>query len=166
MDLRTLNIYLHPRRFRMVTLESIIHLLKQNDWFVVIDLKDAYFHISIHPSNRKFLRFIFLDTIYQYQVLSFGLATAPRTFTKCMAPVAAYLRLHGVQVFPYINDWLVVSPSRSKALQDTKFTLHALRNLGLQINYKKSHLVPSQTVDYIGATLDALEGAFFFPRTV
>ena len=81
-----------------------------------------------------------------------------------MAPVAAYLRLHAVQVFPYIDDWLVVSRSRYKALRDMKFTLDVLRNLGLTVNHKKSHLVPSQIVDYIGVTLDATRGRIFLPQ--
>ena len=91
LDLRDLNTYLNPRKFRMVTLEGIVHLLKEGDWFVVVDLKDAYFHITIHETYRKYLRLIFKDTIYQFVALPFGLSTAPRTFTKCMAPVAAYL---------------------------------------------------------------------------
>ena len=100
LDLRDLNTYLKPRRFRMVTLEAIIHLLKRGDWFVV-DLKDAYFHITIHQKYRKYLRLIFMDTIYRYVALPFGLSTAPRTFTKCMAPVAAYLCLQGIQITLY-----------------------------------------------------------------
>ena len=59
----------------MVTLEAIIHLLKRGDWFVVVDLKDAYFHIIIHQKYRKYLRLIFMDTIYQYVALPFGLST-------------------------------------------------------------------------------------------
>ena len=164
LDLRDLNTYLLPRRFRMVTLESITHLLKRKHWFVLIDLKDAYFHITIHPDHRRFLRFVFQNTIYQYLALPFGLATAPRTFTKCMAPVAAYLRLNGIHVFPYIDDWLVVSPSRRRAFRDTKFILRLLNGLGLTVNHKKSRLFPSKVVHYIGAKIDARKGRIFLPR--
>ena len=131
---------------------------------MVIDLKDTYFHITIHPDHRRFLRFIFQDTLYQFLALPFGLATAPRTFTKCMAPVAAYLRLNGVHVFPYIDDWLVVSSSRCRALKDTKLILHVLRNLGLTVNYKKSHFTPSKVVNYIDATIDVPKGRIFLPQ--
>ncbi len=54
------------------------------DWFVTIDLKDAYFHVEILPQHRKFLRFAFGGEAYQYRVLPFGLALSPRTYTKCM----------------------------------------------------------------------------------
>ena len=39
--LRLLNTCIQPRRFRMVTLKSVIPLLSPGDWFVVIDLQDV-----------------------------------------------------------------------------------------------------------------------------
>ena len=163
LDLRNLNKFLRVRKFKMVTLEAIIHLLRQGDWFVVVDLKDAYFHITIHKNHRKYLRLFFNNTVYQFVALPFGLSTVPRTFTKCMAPVAAYLRLRGIQVYPYIDDWLIVSGSKHQALQDTLYVLHTLQALGLTINYEKSKLHPSQVVDYIGATINSLQARMFMP---
>lgn len=93
LDLRDLNLYISPRKFRMASLDTIIPLLQWGDWFVVIDLKDAYFHISIAPSHRRFLLFGIQHNIYQFKSLPFGLSTAPRVFTKCMAPVITYLQL-------------------------------------------------------------------------
>ena len=48
------------------------------DWFVFMDLKDAYFHIRIAPHHRCYLRFAFEGTAYQYSVLPFGLAQGER----------------------------------------------------------------------------------------
>ncbi len=62
----------------------IVSQIQSGDWFVTIDLKDAYFHIEILPQHRKFLRFAFGGEAYQYRVLPFGLALSPRTYTKCM----------------------------------------------------------------------------------
>ena len=163
LDLRTLNLYLRTRKFRMVTIETILHLLRQGDWFVVIDLQDAYFHISIHPQHQKYLRFYFQDTIFQFSALPFGLCTAPRTFTKCMAPVAAYLRLHNIAIYPYIDDWLIVADSPQQAIQNTQFVLHTLKCLGLRINKSKSRLRPSQVADYIGATINSLTARVSLP---
>lgn len=70
--------------FRMLTLKQIVSQIRSEDWFVAIDRKDAYFHISILPQHRKYLRFAFRAEAYQYRVLPFGLALSPRTFTKCV----------------------------------------------------------------------------------
>lgn len=45
-------------------------------------------------------------------MLQFGLKSAPQIFTKCLAPVAANLRSRGIQVFPYLDDWLLKAPSK------------------------------------------------------
>ncbi len=94
LNLRGLNVYLLTEKFRMETLASIRDLQK-GMWMISLDLKDAYLHGSIVPRHRRFLRFALRDQhgslqIYQWRVLPFGLATAPRLFTKLLAPVAAH----------------------------------------------------------------------------
>lgn len=90
LDLCSLNDFITTQHFCMTTLDSVIPLLKQYYWFVVIDLKDAYFHISIRHNHRKFLQFSIGGISYQFKFLPFSLSTAPRVFTKCLASVAAY----------------------------------------------------------------------------
>lgn len=87
----------------MTSLDNIIPLQK-NDSFIVIDLKDTYFHITNKDTYHKYLCFALDNTTYQFRSLTFGLSTAPRVFTKCMAPVLAYLRLRRVTIFPYLDD--------------------------------------------------------------
>ncbi len=76
LDLRVLNDSVMQLKFKMLTVRQIVPQIRSEDWFVTIDLKDAYFHISILPYHRKFLRFAFGGRAYQYQVLPFGLAWA------------------------------------------------------------------------------------------
>ena len=60
-----------------------IHTLKK------IDLKDTYFSVPISQKHRKFLCFQFKENLYQFNCLPFGLASAPRVFTKTLKPIAA-----------------------------------------------------------------------------
>ncbi len=69
-----LNHSLRRFMFKMLTIPTIVSHIRSEDWFVMIDLKDAYFHVSIIPSHRKFLRFAFGGEAFQYWVLLFGLA--------------------------------------------------------------------------------------------
>ncbi len=68
LDLRVLNDSVMQLKFKMLTLRQIVPEIRSEDWFFTIDLKDAHFHISILPCNRKFLRFAFGGKAYQYQV--------------------------------------------------------------------------------------------------
>ncbi len=52
LDLRVLNRALHKLPFKMRTLRRIIKCIQPKDWFAAIDLKDAYFHVSILLRRR------------------------------------------------------------------------------------------------------------------
>ncbi len=59
LDLQVLNRALHKLPFKMRTRRRIIKCIQSQDWFAAIDLKDAYFHVSILLRHRPFLRFAF-----------------------------------------------------------------------------------------------------------
>ncbi len=54
--------------------ETILSQICLGDWFMLLDLKDANFHIQVAPHHRRFLRFAFEGVAYQYKVLPFGLS--------------------------------------------------------------------------------------------
>ncbi len=80
LDLRILNRALHRLPFKMLTPKRIFGCVRPQDWFAAIDLKDAFFHVSILPRHRPFLRFAFEGRAYQYKVLPFGLSLSPRVY--------------------------------------------------------------------------------------
>ncbi len=77
----------------------------------MLAILDAYFHVSILPKHRKFLRFAFRGEAYQHRVLPLGLALSPCTFTKCVDAALAPLRLQGIRILNYINDLLILAQS-------------------------------------------------------
>ena len=80
IDLSSLNVFVHCPSFTMETPRSILRALQQGQWLTSLDLKDAYFHIGIHPADRRYLRFCHNGTSWQFTVLPFGLSTSPRVF--------------------------------------------------------------------------------------
>lgn len=87
-----------------------------------VDIKDIYFHIQLGPRHRHFLRFASEDTAYQFKVCPFGLALAPRTFTKCVNAVLSPLRQSVMHILKYLDDWLIIARS-----QDGLRSLESLR---------------------------------------
>ncbi len=59
LDLRCLNLSLYKGKFKMLMMKTIMSQIQGGDWFVTIDLKDAYSHIQVVQRHRKFLRFAF-----------------------------------------------------------------------------------------------------------
>ena len=94
--------------------------------------------------------------VYQFSALCFGLSTAPQVFSQVMASVSAILHSWGIRMRRYLDDWLVQSSSRESLLRDLRVVLdlcHELE-LGIVVNPAKSHLVPSQVVQYLGVVVD------------
>ncbi|KAL0183515.1 hypothetical protein M9458_019211, partial [Cirrhinus mrigala] len=150
LDLRQLNRSVMWLKFRMLTVSQVVSQIRFEDWFVTIDLKDAYFHVSILPQHRKFLRFAFRGEAYWYRVLPFGLTLSPRTFTKCVDAALAPLRLRGIRILNYIDDWLILAQSEHMAAQHRDVILAHMKELGLRLNAKKSVLSPLQRTTYLG----------------
>ncbi len=114
LDLRVLNRALHRLPFKMLTPKRIFGCVRPQDWFAAIDLKDAYFHVSILPCHRPFLRFAFKGRAYQYKVLPFGLSLSPRVFTKVAEAALVPLKEEGVRILNYLDDWLILAQSRNQ----------------------------------------------------
>ncbi len=154
LDLRVLNRALHKLPFKMLTQKRIFGCVRPLDWFAAIDLKDAYFHVSILPRHRPFLRFAFEGQAYQYKVLPFGLSLSPRVFTKVVEAALVPLREQGVRILNYLDDWLILAQSR-KQLSAHRVLKH-LSLLGLRVNWEKSKLVPTQRISFLGMEFDSV----------
>lgn len=163
LNLKPINGLITCPSFKMETLTSVVHGLKPGDWVAAIDLKDAYFHVPIHPESRKFLRFCIQDRCYQYRVLPFGLSTSPRVFTKFLAPVLAALRLQGIRAFPYLDDILFTAESRPLLLEHVQSALRLFTQAGFIVNLKKSSLNPTQDLVFLGARLQTRLGRISLP---
>ena len=156
LDLRVLNRSLHRLPFKMLTQKRIFKCIRPQDWFAAIDLKDAYFHVSILPRHRPFLRFAFEGRAYQYKVLPFGLALSPRVFTKVAEAAIAPMCERGVRILNYLDDWLILAQSREQLCEHRDMVLSHLSHLGLRVNWEKSKLTPGQRISFLGMELDSI----------
>lgn len=156
LDLRALNKFLRIYTFRMLTHTNLVRFVRQGDWFVSIDLKDAYFHIPIYPPHRKYLRFAFRGVVYEYTVLPFGLSLSPRVFVKCTEAALAPLRKRGLRLATYLDDWLLAAQCPRQLQVHARQLLSHLAALGFTVNRDKSVLVPSQSIEFIGLHLDSV----------
>ena len=158
IDLSTLNTFIRQTPFKMETVASVLNAVQENDLLASLDLKDAYFQVPVHPSSRKFLRFVSQGTVYQFRVLCFGLSTAPQVFTRVFAAVSAWAHSRGIRLLRYLDDWLVLASSETKARQHVQDLLLLCHDLGIVVNKEKSDLTPSRSASYLGMTIDTVAG--------
>ncbi len=147
LDLCSMNFSLYNGKFKMLTLKAILVQVRV----------DAYLNIQVVQQHRMFLRFTFGVKAYQYRVLPFCLALAPRTFTKCMDAALALLRLLAIRVLNYLDDWLSLAHFRELLILHIDILLHHLRSLGIRLkNAQKSVFTPSQQTIFLGVKLNSV----------
>ncbi len=133
LDLRVLNRALHKLPFKMLTHGHMINCIQPQDWFAAIDLKDTYFHVSILPRHRPFLRFAFEGRAWQYRVLPFGLSLSPRVFTKVVEGALTPLWEVGVRILNYIY----VDHTRSVRSSEQLFVCHGGQQKGKAVSKER-----------------------------
>ena len=150
IDLKALNLYLPKEGFKMETPASIAAAMRPGDWATSIDLKDAYFHIPMARSSRKYLRFVVDGVTYQFVALPFGLSPAPMVFTRVMGVVTSYAHRRAIRLHLYLDDWLLRALLRSLLVDHTQEILRLCLDLGIVVNVPKSNLEPSQEFEFLG----------------
>ena len=156
IDLSTLNDYITSAHFHMETPRSVLNSIRPGDWMISLDLQDAYLQVPVHHDSRRFLRFVVTGKTYQFRVLCFGLTTAPQVFTRIMAPVSAILHRHGVRMLRYLDDWLILASTEIACIQSRDRLLAVCKELCIQVNFKSSSLVPTQSLVYLGMEIQSL----------
>lgn len=164
LNLKKLNEFIETEHFKLEDLKTVTQIMNKDDFFISIDLTDAFHLVNIHESDRKFLRFEFLGQIYEFVCVPFGLCTAPYMFTKLLKPVISYLRLLGLVLVIYLDDFLILSKLYNTCLNERDLIIYILENLGFIINREKSQLIPTQRTKYLGLIIDSQKMCFELPE--
>ena len=77
INLAPLNNHINNQPFKMEGLENLRYLLNPADYFMKIDLLDAYLSIPVHQDSQPYLAFIFDQVTYAFKMMPFGLNVAP-----------------------------------------------------------------------------------------
>ena len=129
----SITIALHT--FKMITTEQVWKLIQQgNNAFFIVPMMLVYIFL-LQSIRTAFLHFVWQHMPYQWNVLPFGLAMAPRVFTLLNKPIL-FLCCHAGFHFPfYLDNILVLTHSKHAGKKKTQtFLCSLLDHLGLHIN--------------------------------
>ena len=163
INLKKLNKYLRVQHFKMESIYSVRDVLHRGDWMTKLDLQDAYLTVPIFHSHRRFLRFQWRAQAYQFRCPSFGLATAPRVFTKLMRPVVTCLRQQEIRLVQYLDDTLLVAESPEALKAHMRKAANLLEDLGFLLNKKKCVWTPTQRIEFLGFEVNSNTMHLYLP---
>ena len=107
------------------------------------------------PQPQKVPQVCVGQEVYQFVSLPFGLASAPRVFTKLLKPVVSLLRRLGMRLVQYLDDGLFMSQDPLGQARDRDTALFVMMKLGFTVNWEKSELNPKQVIEFLGMTIDS-----------
>ena len=102
---------------------------------------------------------------YQYNCLPFGLSTTPWVFSKVIRELVMFWRLRGINILPYLDDFLFLIMGYEAGCHLAKVVEEDLRLAGLAINQDKSDGTPNHDRVHLGFDVDLAAGLFKVPLT-
>ena len=164
INLRALNRFLPKEKFKMEGLHTARSLLRSGDFMMKLDLKDAYYAVAIHQDSRKYLRFQFEGTTFEFRCLPFGLSLAPWVFTRILRPVVAKLRSEGVRTVMYLDDHLLLIHHQNETLMEIFYYVQKLlSSLGFVVTREKCSPASTRQLIFLGAVLDTNQMSLALP---
>lgn len=147
VDFRRLNEVTQADGWPMPRIQDLVRSVRNSSYFVGLDLRSGYWQIPMHPASIPCTAFRTRSGLYEFQVLPFGLKTAPATFTRLMDTVVGDLFWRGVCV--YLDDVLVHSSECEETLTLLREVFERLRKAKLTLAMNKCFFFPEKLV-YLG----------------
>lgn len=129
-------------------------------WYSVLDLKDAFFCLRLHPNSQPLFAFEWRDPEkgntgqLTWTRLPQGFKNSPTLFDEALHRDLAPFRALNPQVvlLQYVDDLLVAAPTYEDCKEGTQKLLQELSKLGYRVSAKKAQLCQKE-VTYLGYLL-------------
>ena len=165
LDLRHVNPHLYKYKFKCEDITVAQQLLGEGYYLYTFDIKSAYHHVEIFESHRSYLGFQWQyhgkPTFFVFNVLPFGLSTAPYIFTKLLKPAVSHWRSSGIKVCMFLDDGLGGNSSFESASVDAKTVETGLCSLGFVLSSSKCNWQPALVQTWLGHVFNMLKNQLF-----
>ena len=121
--------------FPLPKIQEPLSRLNKCKYFSSLDLCSGYYHIILTEEAKKKIAFITADGKYQWNIVSFGLATAIGTFQYLMSTVLTGLNNFA---FMYLDDILIFPETYEEHLHHLCSVFEKFQKAGLKIKLSKS----------------------------
>lgn len=152
IDYRRLNETLILDRYPLPIIRDITDSLAGATIFTTFDLKSGYHQIPLDERDKHLTSFVTPSGQWEFNVLPFGLATAPSIFQRVLDLVLKGLKKDFVLV--YIDDLVVFSKTFGEHLRHVDTTLSRLEKFNLRLSLKKCTFAQPST-QFLGHRVSA-----------
>jgi hypothetical protein len=136
VDYRLLNYITKSRIYAPRSDKFLRNDIAKHTWFTKIDLKDAFYHLSIAQQDRWKTAFRTPHGLFEWNALPMGLKNAPGEFQLYIEEVLSTVL--GEHVCVHIDDILIHTDTKERCALLTSKVITILQRHKLTINEKKS----------------------------
>ena len=104
------------------------------------------------------------NKVFQFRAFPFGLAIVPLVFTKIVQVVLGHVHTLSIQIHSYLDDSLIKELNPYILLSHTQTVIDLVLELGFLISWKKSDVIPSQDIVFLGEHFRMDLGLVFPPE--
>ena len=135
IDYRRLNSVTKKDAHPLPRIEDIFDTLSGSKYFSTLDLAMGYHQVEVRPEDREKTAFSTPFGLFQYNVMPFGLATAPATFMRLMTIVFSGM-LYST-CLAYLDDIIVFGRTFDEHLERLDMALKRLEAANLKLKPSK-----------------------------
>ena len=150
VDYRHINKFIIPHSFPVPTADELFSRVAKSSWFSRIDLKEAFYQIKLEDKSKPLTTFISSKGLFQFNVLPFGLASAPAIFNDLMQNLLAQCS----NVIVYFDDVLVHAATKTVHDRALAAIQSILRQSNFQINENKS-VYSVRQLEFLGRSISS-----------
>ena len=150
VDFRKLNQITKPNSYPLPLIDDILALLGKANFFTSLDLKSGYWQVLMDETDKEKTAFACHRGLFAFNVMPFGLMSAPAIFQELMSVV-----LQGLSHFAtaYLDDILIYSETLEEHLFHLQTIFDRLRQHGLKLKLKKCSFLQTET-NYLGFVIN------------
>lgn len=146
VDYRKLNKVTVIDPYPIPNMDTVLETLSGNHWFSKLDVKAMYWQVLMDDDSRQKTAFVVHCGQYEFNVMPFGLVSAPMTAMRVMNEIT-----HGLEstCFVFYDDILVFTPTFEQHLEALERLFERLNDANIKLNAKKCELLLN-SVTYLG----------------
>ena len=142
VDYRCLNEVTAKDAYPLPQIDDSLDSLGHSKYFSTLDMTSGYWQVELKEEAKEKTAFTTRNGLYQWEVLPFGLTSAPSTFERLME--TALRGLHWKTALIYLDDIIVFVPDITTHLARLEEVLGRLRAANLKLKPNKCKLFARQ----------------------
>jgi hypothetical protein len=144
IDYRPLNAVTVKDSYPTRKCEACLDSLLGSRWYCSMDLMSGYHQVEMEAKDKEKTAFHTEDGLYQWRVMSMGLANSSATFNRVLEQILAGIPPEMCVI--YIDDILVHAPSCGEMFERLRVVLERIKSAGLKFKTSKCALFQKEVL--------------------